>query len=414
MKSLTGPGFFFRASMCLRVRSVLSPTSRPTMVSGQPAWNTICAASGSLAMFASAAAFTFPPVIEPPMITTSFTSGTIEGSFSIASAILVSGPIGTSVISWGLACTISMIRSGAQRGSFLHLLGGSSTFASPFCPCQNSAVINFWNSGCCAPAATRMSQRFASDTIRSAFSNPCAAVTFPGTTVNARTSNSGEFSASMIAIASSVPGSVSIITFRGPATASEPRAQNINARKPTRLNRNIVQLPLLVSFAVFSLPDFFFTSLFPLTLGHNNQRQPEQKACKHRSNVAIRSLRGVAELFPDKHAPDRGNHRCALTQPVGDRKARAPGRDDVERHSDSPDNSAENSRQVGSQAALEIIGERNRGADKRFLHDECAQNEIAEENSNGKNENRRVRPELPRLRRGKVRIHRRGNEAVKE
>lgn len=60
-----------------------------------------------------------------------------------------------------------------------------------------------------------MSQRLVSDASFNAFSSPCLAVTLPGTTVNARTSNSGEFKASRIASASSVPGSVSMITFLG-------------------------------------------------------------------------------------------------------------------------------------------------------------------------------------------------------
>src|SRR5216683_2959766 len=106
-----------------------------------------------------------------------------------------------------------MMRSGPKRESTLHLLGGNSTLPSPFLPCQNSAVISFWNRGCCAPAATGMSHRFASETMRSAFSRPIAAVTFPGTTVIARTSNSGELSARISARASSVPGSVSKIIF---------------------------------------------------------------------------------------------------------------------------------------------------------------------------------------------------------
>ena len=45
------------------------------------------------------------------------------------------------------------------------------------------------------------------------FPGPAVAVTLPGTTVSARTSSSGEFSASIMASASSVPGSVSMITF---------------------------------------------------------------------------------------------------------------------------------------------------------------------------------------------------------
>src|SRR5579883_2834711 len=73
-------------------------------------------------MLASAAALTLPPLIEPPIRITSFTSGTIEGSFSTASAMLVSGPTGTSVIWCGDACTSSMMRSGPKRASTVHLL----------------------------------------------------------------------------------------------------------------------------------------------------------------------------------------------------------------------------------------------------------------------------------------------------
>src|SRR5208337_92830 len=58
-----------------------------------------------------------------------------------------------------------------------------------------------------------MSQRLASEIMRRAFSSPCLATTLPGTTVTARTSSSGEFSASIRAIASSEPGSVSRIIF---------------------------------------------------------------------------------------------------------------------------------------------------------------------------------------------------------
>jgi hypothetical protein len=46
------------------------------------------------------------------------------------------------------------------------------------------------------------------------------AVTLPGTTVMARTSSSGEFRASIRAIASSEPGSVSKMIFFGAAEAS--------------------------------------------------------------------------------------------------------------------------------------------------------------------------------------------------
>src|ERR1700751_4677551 len=76
-----------------------------------------------------------------------------------------------------------------------------------------------------------MSQRFASDTIRKAFSRPCFAVTFPGTTVIARTSSSGEFSASMRAMASSVPGSVSKIILRAEPEAGVAKTAKDKTRK---------------------------------------------------------------------------------------------------------------------------------------------------------------------------------------
>ena len=73
-----------------------------------------------------------------------------------------------------------MMRSGPNRGSALHFEAGSSTLARPFFPCQNCAVMSFWFSGCCAPRATTTSQRPASETIFSAFSNPCSRIHVAG------------------------------------------------------------------------------------------------------------------------------------------------------------------------------------------------------------------------------------------
>src|SRR6267142_450048 len=95
--------------------------------------------------------------------------------------MLVRGPTGTRVISCGAAWTSSMIRSGPKRASTLHLLGGSSMLA--------------------------------------------------------RTSNSGEWSASMRAMASSVPGSVSKMIF-----LPETGEAEITERK-TRRRRNPMLRP---------------------------------------------------------------------------------------------------------------------------------------------------------------------------
>src|SRR6266404_6699513 len=150
-------------------------------------------------------------------------------------------------------------------------------------------------------------------------------------------------------------------------------------------------------FLLISLLRCFIASLFPLLRSprHNNQRQPNQKARKHRRNITIRSFRRIAEFLPDKHAPERRHHRRSLSQSIRNRKRRPPRRDNVERHSNAPDNPAQNSRQVRAQSAPEVIPERDWRADKRLLHDERAQNKIAQEYADRKNENCRVRPQLP-------------------
>src|SRR5208337_4695514 len=257
-----------------------------------------------------------------------------------------------------------------------------------------------------------MSQRFASDTMRSAFSNPSAAVTFPGTTVRARTSISGEFSASIIAIASSVPGSVSMITFRGPAAVTAAATPKIKTAKQHRLNRTITQLPMPAS----SIPLLHSLPLLPFSrsLRNDNQRQPNQKARKHRRKITVRSLRRSAEFLPDEHAPERRHHRRALPESIGNRKSRATCGDNVEGHAYAQNNSAQNSRQMCPQPALEIISERNRRAHERLLHNESAQNKIANENAHRKNKDCRLRAQFPRLRVRKIRLHRRGHETVEE
>ena len=73
------------------------------MVTGQPAPNTIAAASGSAAMLNSAAGVAFPRPADPPMITKLPTWETRCGYRRSASAMLVSGPIAISVICPGSA-----------------------------------------------------------------------------------------------------------------------------------------------------------------------------------------------------------------------------------------------------------------------------------------------------------------------
>jgi len=84
-------------------------TSNPSMVTVQPARNTAAAASGSAQMLYSAAGVTLPRLAEPPMITKAWTQSASRGSRRTASAMLVRGPVATSVISPGAARTVSMM-----------------------------------------------------------------------------------------------------------------------------------------------------------------------------------------------------------------------------------------------------------------------------------------------------------------
>jgi len=143
-------------------------------------------------MFASAAPLTFPPVIEPPIMTISLTRPAIEGSFETASAMFVSGPTGIKRNFVRIFVDHLNDESGPKRGSALHLEGGNSTSARPFFPCQNCAVINFWLRGCCAPPATVTSQRPASERSSAHSPNP-AGRHVAGTTSELQTLNSGEF-----------------------------------------------------------------------------------------------------------------------------------------------------------------------------------------------------------------------------
>src|SRR6266487_277962 len=68
-------------------------------------------------MLTSAAGVAFPREKEPPINTTERTRLAIRGSLRNATAMLVRGPTGTSVISPGDSRTRSMIRSTAWSGT---------------------------------------------------------------------------------------------------------------------------------------------------------------------------------------------------------------------------------------------------------------------------------------------------------
>ncbi|SQB95530.1 Uncharacterised protein [Clostridium paraputrificum] len=88
------------------------------MVSGHFSLNTMWAASGSTLMLNSATAVLLPSWYPPPMSTTSATRSTMAGSLRAAMAMLVSGPVGTSVtVPAGSDMTVSMMKSTAWASS---------------------------------------------------------------------------------------------------------------------------------------------------------------------------------------------------------------------------------------------------------------------------------------------------------
>src|SRR5215469_6004298 len=128
-----------------------------------------------------------------------------------------------------------------------------------------------------------------------------------------------------------------------------------------------------------------------------NQAQARQETHKHRAKQLGCSLRCSAELLPDKHAPERRNHGRALPKPIRYGKSRASRSNDAKRHSDAPNDPAQDAGEMRAQTAFEVIAEANRRANERLLHDKGVQTKITEENANREHEHRCVRSELSRL-----------------
>src|SRR5215470_9852957 len=142
-----------------------------------------------------------------------------------------------------------------------------------------------------------MSQRLANETIRSAFSSPCCATTFPGTTVIARTSSSGEFRANINAMASSEPGSVSKIIFREAAKAGEA------SDSPT---------PAIANQIAKKNPDLSLTQLSFTPPNRSDTQPPESQESRHRLVSTSNSvkIKAAHEAF---HASIESSMRCEVT-----------------------------------------------------------------------------------------------------
>src|SRR5688500_366980 len=147
---------------------------------------------------------------------------TMSGCCSRASARLVCGPSSTMV--WLLGWAAERISISASTAGPRLPFGPSGMVAPPmpFCPWMSSIVLHVPASGFSAPRKTGIcglpARAISADALRVVRLMP----TLPATVVIARTSTSGDAQARKMASASSIPGSVSMMIDRLPATGTRP------------------------------------------------------------------------------------------------------------------------------------------------------------------------------------------------
>ena len=163
-------------------------------------------------MLNSALGVTFPISAAPPM-------NVIEAMLSLTSGwsrsntpMLVSGPVGMRVTGSGLSRIAAAMNSAAGSSTGSVEGSWSSGPSSPDSPWTYSAITSSRVSGAAAPTATGTSGRPASSSTISAFLVVFSSVVFPATVVTPRMSSSGLATASKSAMASSCPGSQSMMT----------------------------------------------------------------------------------------------------------------------------------------------------------------------------------------------------------
>eukprot|EP00963_Diacronema_lutheri_P005318 scaffold412_cov311-Pavlova_lutheri.AAC.30 len=181
-----------------------------------PLENTMSAASGSPNMLASAAGLTFPLTLyAPPRTTTLCIFRCSSGSIRNASAKLVKGPRQSRCNFSECWSAIRNRKSAALSGMGLPLGWGGWVLPNPSLPCTKSATrwCTVPVSGPSAPLAIGTSSLPAISLSRMAFSVAMGVLRFPNTVVIPSSSTSGDWKAMRMAMASSIPGSVSITSF---------------------------------------------------------------------------------------------------------------------------------------------------------------------------------------------------------
>ena len=179
------------------------------MTSGTPEEKQMRAASGSASMLNSAAGVTFPFPTDPPMRTIRPMREEMSGASRSAMARLVMGPVVTTVTgsSEPRRCSIRNSTACFCSGSFVH--SGKTGPSSPVSPWISPAMTGSRTNGPGQPAYTGMPVLPIHCRTLQALSVVFGSVWLPATVVTASRTMRGLFAASMIAVASSCPGSQS-------------------------------------------------------------------------------------------------------------------------------------------------------------------------------------------------------------
>ena len=171
-------------------------------------------------MLASAEGFTLPFTKKAPPRQTMDRRGT-SGLSLRAIARFVSGPSASTVTSPGCLLAQSRMNSEAVASTAFDLGRIPPVFPRPSSPWTKSAILSFSSPVKVQsdPFATGTSALSASSSSPKAFSVDLVVGQFPKIVVSPITSTSGCRSAAKMVIASSTPGSVSMIIFLRPAIA---------------------------------------------------------------------------------------------------------------------------------------------------------------------------------------------------
>src|SRR5579885_318888 len=340
------------SKIALVSRTVLQ-TSRPNMTfRGMLDRSTIWAASGSNQKLNSAVRLALPgALMAPPMNTSSLIRS--SGCARKARAMLVIGPIASTVVGRKLLRTVSAINS--TPPAYARRLSTEAGAVRPNAPVHSSgpqrlastcAIAALWISGSRAPARMggRVSSRFTMRCMKSVTSLSGA---LPATVVMPLTSAARGLRSSIVTAAPSSPNSpvsLSIMIW----SAAEPSMSESALR--TGIQRR-----------------------------NGNQHQPGKKQNQHCRQQQANAAGGAGEFAPHQQTPQRAHHRRSLAESVAGRRAhlhffRRGTCHEIRDRANTPDCAAGQPQQMLPQRTAKILGRLHRFALNGQQHEEEIEN----------------------------------------